>query len=65
MKAALSAVPRGANKELGAYRCGIALVMAAPINARSSLQGTYFEKVPTSEDLALIGAAITSAIPQR
>jgi predicted NBD/HSP70 family sugar kinase len=31
----------------------------------SPLQGTYFEKVPTSEDLALIGAAITSAIPQR
>jgi glucokinase len=31
----------------------------------SPLQGTYFEKVPTSEDLALIGAAITSGIPQR
>jgi glucokinase len=31
----------------------------------SPLQGTYFEKVPTSEDLAMIGAAITSAIPQR
>ena len=29
----------------------------------SPLQGTYFEKVPTSQDLALIGAAITSAIP--
>ena len=31
----------------------------------SPLQGTYFENVPTSQDLALIGAAITSAIPQR
>jgi glucokinase len=27
----------------------------------SPLQGTYFEKVPTSHDLALIGAAVTSA----
>jgi glucokinase len=31
----------------------------------SPLQGTFFEKVPTSQDLALIGAAITSAIPPR
>jgi len=31
----------------------------------SPLQGTYFEKVPTSQDLALIGAAVTSLIPPR
>jgi glucokinase len=31
----------------------------------SPLQGTYFEKVSTSQDLALIGAAVTSTIPLR
>ncbi len=31
----------------------------------SPLQGTFFEKVPTSQDLALIGAAITSSIQTR
>ncbi len=31
----------------------------------SPLQGTFFEKVPTSHDLALIGAAITSTITPR
>ena len=33
----------------------------------SSLQGTFFEMVPTSHDLALIGAAVSSreATPRR